>query len=372
MRIFRPARPFRVIRAVPSAIIGRMGCIFIYACSTRRFLLKAIVFNYGIYESLGRKDVLKIAPTKTCKIQNRASLKASIELAFCVAYQRTMSHTISDLRLANKNLESEKASLLTALKLIQGDCTRMTETAHAGKKTTKPNKCNPANYPNDDIEQGCPREVADCTKQRNETPNTNIPLRNRYSALRIEENAIIDGNGHHACQNEHHAGQNEDNATRNRQDKTPNQRKQNVKNGDTNEKITTVIVGDSMVKHLDPKRLKRSIAAGNHNIYVETYRGSNTEAMSHHIRPWVARKPDQIILHVSTNNIRDKQTNEIVNGILEVEEIIKKESPTTNVVIVSHTWRDAKKCLVSKFQPILFKLARVTPLHIIMTYVNDE
>ena len=142
--------------------------------------------------------------------------------------------------------------------------------------------------------------MADCTKQRNETPNTNIPLRNRYSALRIEENAIIDENEHHACQNEHHAGKNEDNATRNRQDKTPNQRKQNVKKGDTNEKITTVIVGDSMVKHLDPKRLKRSIAAGNHNIYVETYRGSNTEAMSHHIRPCVARKPDQIILQSVT------------------------------------------------------------------------
>jgi hypothetical protein len=154
--------------------------------------------------------------------------------------------------------------------------------------------------------------------------NTNIPLRNRYSALRIEENAIIDENEHHACQNEHHACQNEDNATRNRQDKTPNQRKQNVKKGDTNEKITTVIVGDSMVEHLDPKRLKRSIAAGNHNIYVGTYRGSNTEAISHHIRPCVARKPHQIILHVGTNDIRDKQTNEIVNGILEIEEKIQQ------------------------------------------------
>jgi hypothetical protein len=147
----------------------------------------------------------------------------------------TMSHTISDLRLANKNLESEKASFLTAMKLIQGDCARITETAHAGEKTTKPNKCNSVNYPNDDIEQSCPREVADCTKQIIEIPNTNIPLRNRYSALRIEENAIIDENEHHACQNEHHAcqnehhaGQNEDNATRNRQDKITNQRKQNV------------------------------------------------------------------------------------------------------------------------------------------------
>ncbi len=59
----------------------------------------------------------------------------------------TLSHAVSDLRLANKNLESEKASLLTALKLIQDDCTWMTETAYAGEKTTKPNKCNSTNYP---------------------------------------------------------------------------------------------------------------------------------------------------------------------------------------------------------------------------------
>ena len=31
-----------------------------------------------------------------------------------------------------------------------------------------------------------------------------------------------------------------------------------------------------------------------------------------------------------------------------------------------------KKYVVSKFDPIVFKLARVTSLHIIMTYVNDD
>ena len=42
-----------------------------------------------------------------------------------------MSHIISDLKIANKNLESEKSSLLTALKLIQNDyqqtCTKTFE-----------------------------------------------------------------------------------------------------------------------------------------------------------------------------------------------------------------------------------------------------
>jgi hypothetical protein len=43
-----------------------------------------------------------------------------------------------------------------------------------------------------------------------------------------------------------------------------------------------------------------------------------------------------------------------------------------NPSIVSDTRRDAKKCLVRKSHTALFKPARVTSLHIIMTYVNDE
>ena len=46
----------------------------------------------------------------------------------------TLSHTISDLRLANKNLESEKGSLLSALKLIQDDYTQSTNKTSAASK----------------------------------------------------------------------------------------------------------------------------------------------------------------------------------------------------------------------------------------------
>ena len=92
----------------------------------------------------------------------------------------TLSHSVSDLRLGNKNLKSEKASLLTALKLIQDDITRMTETTNtvnqsrysssvkSMEKTTKPNECNSTNIPNGEIEQTRSREVADRTKQGNE------------------------------------------------------------------------------------------------------------------------------------------------------------------------------------------------------------
>jgi hypothetical protein len=43
-----------------------------------------------------------------------------------------------------------------------------------------------------------------------------------------------------------------------------------------------------------------------------------------------------------------------------------------NPSIVSHTRKDAKKCVVSKSHTSLFKPARVTSLYIIMTYTNDD
>jgi hypothetical protein len=42
------------------------------------------------------------------------------------------------------------------------------------------------------------------------------------------------------------------------------------------------------------------------------------------------------------------------------------------IPLLYHTRGEAaKRCVVSKFHLIVFKLARVTSLHIIMTYVNE-
>ena len=67
---------------------------------------------------------------------------------------------------------------------------------------------------------------------------------------------------------------------------------------------TTVIVGDSLTKQLDTRRLKRSIKKGNQKIFLETYKGANTDAIKHHVRPSLSRKPDRIILHMGTNDLK--------------------------------------------------------------------
>ena len=64
--------------------------------------------------------------------------------------------------------------------------------------------------------------------------------------------------------------------------------------------------------------------------------------MTHHIKPCLAKHPDQIVLHVGTNNIRDKQPKEIVDGIMKIQDIIKKESPETVMAVSELIHRNDK------------------------------
>ena len=134
--------------------------------------------------------------------------------------------------------------------------------------------------------------------------------------------------------------------------------KANKNNDGTDKKMTAVIVGDSMVKYLNAKRLKRSMPTGNQNMHIETYRESTTEAMTHHIKSCLAKQPDQIVLYVGTNDIRDTQPKEIVNGIMKIHNIFNKESPKTVVAVSELIHRNDKVEYSQKVKKVNILLAK--------------
>ena len=87
-----------------------------------------------------------------------------------------------------------------------------------------------------------------------------------------------------------------------------------------------------MTKHLDSRRLQRSSKTVR-RVSTQTFRGATIEDMKHHIRPCLARKPREIILHVGTNDLAKKNPQEIVNGIADIVNIIHVESPATKPVL---------------------------------------
>ena len=87
-----------------------------------------------------------------------------------------------------------------------------------------------------------------------------------------------------------------------------------------------------MIKHLDGRRLKRSFKTPR-RLSTQTYRGATTEDIKHHIRPCLVRKPDEIILHICTNDLPKKNAEEIANGILDIVNIIHNEYSESKVVL---------------------------------------
>ena len=68
-------------------------------------------------------------------------------------------------------------------------------------------------------------------------------------------------------------------------------------------------------------------------VYAESYRVANTAAVKHHIMPCLARKPNEVILHVGTNDLRDKNSIKIVANINDICNIVKSKSPETKITI---------------------------------------
>ena len=80
-------------------------------------------------------------------------------------------------------------------------------------------------------------------------------------------------------------------------------------------KKNILIIGDSMVKHLDGRKLKGSLGNGQ-NFYVKSFSGANTEDMADYSKPPMKRNPDVVILHVGTNSLgTNKPAEDIANEI---------------------------------------------------------
>ena len=83
-----------------------------------------------------------------------------------------------------------------------------------------------------------------------------------------------------------------------------------------------------MLSEIDEKRLIPS-----HNVKVRCHPGATIiDDMFDHLKPYLKKEPDQIILHVSTNDASSKKTSDtIFRNLLDLKAFIKTKAPKTNV-----------------------------------------
>ncbi|CAB4033616.1 Scavenger receptor cysteine-rich type 1 M130 [Paramuricea clavata] len=147
----------------------------------------------------------------------------------------------------------------------------------------------------------------------------------------------------------------------------------------TTDHETVIVVGDSMIKHLNKGRLRRSVAKKALKISTESYSGANCDAMKHHIRPCLAKNPDTVILHVGTNDMAQKNAKEIAKGVVEIGNIIQNQSPNTKVVIselITRTDTPEKRRKVAEVNAVLLtnckknKWGHITHANIQAKHIN--
>ena len=99
-----------------------------------------------------------------------------------------------------------------------------------------------------------------------------------------------------------------------------------------------VILGDSIVKFVDGRKVSRSSDV---NVSVHSFSGSRVEDMKDYIQPSLKKKPDEIILHVGTNNLSSDEPLELANNISSLAKLVQESS--IKVSLSSITTRDKRK-----------------------------
>ena len=94
-----------------------------------------------------------------------------------------------------------------------------------------------------------------------------------------------------------------------------------------------IIIDASMTKHLDSRRIGKSIKGKGPRIHVETFKGTKTEAMMHYVKPCLRKNVDKLILHVGTNDIKSKTTKQIADNIVDIYQSVDMNHSKTQIII---------------------------------------
>ena len=121
--------------------------------------------------------------------------------------------------------------------------------------------------------------------------------------------------------------------------------------------IDVAIVGDSMLKHVNPAKLQKSLKR---NVNVKTFPGAKVADMHHYVKPMLTYAPDYLIMHVGTNDlIKQSSPHQISMSIANLGQEINKKFPTTKLIISELITRNDDPQINTKVKQVNTKLSHV-------------
>ena len=316
-------------------------------------------------------------------------LKANDELR---EHNTNMSHVIAELRLSNKNLENEKSSLLTAIQLIQNDynqCSRKINTTErpwnvvtnhrSNQNQSKslfnsindtavgkaPINNNVINYSSVNRYEILSDSNAELSEDNEEPILTQDEVTTRQKKISINKGAITKPTT--SKEKRKTAPQRNvmgtDSATNNREQSNQTEAnddkiKRSQKTSAQASKSKVVIIGYFMIKHLDPKRIQNGLQ--NRKVTIKTFPGARIDDMKHYAVPTLATKPNTLIVHIGTNDLRNNTPSNLLSSLEGLGEMIMQyTNKNTNLIWSEIITRTDDPTLTNKVNLVNNSLARL-------------
>ena len=111
------------------------------------------------------------------------------------------------------------------------------------------------------------------------------------------------------------------------------------KNNDTKTQKSVIILGDSMVKHINGWEISKRLQS-DCKVYVKQFSGAKTKCMKDYMNPSLRENFDHFILHVGTNDLNPKRSPELIaKSIVDLATTFKGNSRDVSVSNIINPWR---------------------------------
>ena len=313
---------------------------------TEDFLENTLAINNTLLDHTNQLNGLKNDEKVKLSALEKENHELKVENSALEERINNLSYILADLQGKVKHAEEEKASLITVIRLLNNN-----------------------QVPNDRVAEQIDANLAVDQDQLNRTSEhlqPNIPVNNSFMVLNVEEtNTVNDEPSISVYSKQQHTIQTK-NVPTNKQNvshsKHPNKRHENQTKGKVGDntkdkqeipqnnkdqnKRKIIIAGDSIIQHVHGWELSNE----NCNVAGKSFCGSKIEDMQDYLKPLIRRKPDEIILHIGTNNIRDSTSDPqtLADGIVNLADLINSSSPSTQISISGLVTRRDNSTFVSK------------------------
>ena len=96
---------------------------------------------------------------------------------------------------------------------------------------------------------------------------------------------------------------------------------------------TVAIVGDSMIKHLNPRKLRNATSK---RINIKTFPGATTNDLTYYVKPRTLRaQPNNVVIHIGTNDLKKESSENVINSVVSLGKSITQELENVNLIFSS-------------------------------------